>query len=313
MTQLSREQHNEIVELIEPLLGSEAERRALILETVSHNRRDRVLFNQLDFSGSVAVFVPHLLERLIAYGTLQSGESALVAVLEAASRKVGSDRSARINAIVGQLEAATDAGATGTRSEYAVNQTPVTPTHARRRRIRPGISGILLAAVVAATIVFNVLPDSLRNNLQLRVGLPSPSTIDSLTSNLSPTDVITYTPAYRPNITTTVATVASTVQVATSVVATEQNQEPLAPAANPLIVQCKATVFSPTGATMLNVVRSDDSNRGRLLTPVTVGSTVTVLEQSEGGADVWNRIIYGADLTGWIPQIYLEFETPCDF
>ncbi|MEL6152270.1 MAG: hypothetical protein AAFR56_21745, partial [Chloroflexota bacterium] len=95
MTQLSREQHNEIVELIEPLLGSEAERRALILETVSHNRRDRVLFNQLDFSGSVAVFVPHLLERLIAYGTLQSGESALVAVLEAASRKVGSDRSAR--------------------------------------------------------------------------------------------------------------------------------------------------------------------------------------------------------------------------
>ncbi|MEL7236240.1 MAG: hypothetical protein AAGK74_17185, partial [Chloroflexota bacterium] len=183
MTQLSREQHNEIVELIEPLLGSEAERRALILETVSHNRRDRVLFNQLDFSGSVAVFVPHLLERLIAYGTLQSGESALVAVLEAASRKVGSDRSARINAIVGQLEAATDAGATGTRSEYAVNQTPVTPTHARRRRIRPGISGILLAAVVAATIVFNVLPDSLRNNLQLRVGLPSPSTIDSLTSN----------------------------------------------------------------------------------------------------------------------------------
>jgi hypothetical protein len=92
MREISASLFNQIVALLTPLLESERSRHALLDQALGVNDRARALKGQLDFSGSTGEFVPHLVRELIEYGTLTSGEPALVAVLNAAKAKVGTDK-----------------------------------------------------------------------------------------------------------------------------------------------------------------------------------------------------------------------------
>lgn len=103
MSQISPELFRQIVNLLSPQLESERTRRALLDEALGVNAHANTLKNQLDFSGSVGEFTPQLVRELIEYGALDSGEDALVIVLETAKGKVGADRAKQFERVIAEL------------------------------------------------------------------------------------------------------------------------------------------------------------------------------------------------------------------
>jgi len=79
MTTLDARSQQQIIELLSPLMASEQDRRSLlILAFVNHP-----LVQQIDFSGTVASFVPALVDRLAQFGKLNDGRPALWMLLDA--------------------------------------------------------------------------------------------------------------------------------------------------------------------------------------------------------------------------------------
>jgi hypothetical protein len=84
-----------IIDLITPLMGSEAERRALLILTLF----DRPLLNQLDYTGPTQIFVVALIDKLFQFGKLDDGRPVLWALLEVAREQVGLDQKHLIDAL----------------------------------------------------------------------------------------------------------------------------------------------------------------------------------------------------------------------
>ncbi|MCB9453072.1 MAG: TIR domain-containing protein [Anaerolineaceae bacterium] len=83
----------QIIEVLEPLLESEANRRTFLLRALY----GEPVLNRIDYSGSTADFVPHLIDTLTKAGTLRDGRPILWAVLEFAREQVGFDIKQRID------------------------------------------------------------------------------------------------------------------------------------------------------------------------------------------------------------------------
>ncbi|GEM_PF-4389532 len=86
--------------ILQPLCGSDAERRALIAEAFG---LDTPLLYELDFSGVARVFLTNLLTYLRRYGEVAPGKSALVALLLAARNHVGYTEQTEIDALIVEM------------------------------------------------------------------------------------------------------------------------------------------------------------------------------------------------------------------
>ena len=71
------------------MMENEPSQRAII----ENAGLDEALRQQLEYAAP-AVFIPHLLERLVKFGALADGRNPLVALLEEAKRYVGQDKQA---------------------------------------------------------------------------------------------------------------------------------------------------------------------------------------------------------------------------
>ncbi|MCP4427298.1 MAG: CHAT domain-containing protein, partial [Chloroflexi bacterium] len=65
---------------------------------------DQALLNQINLSGPPVQFVYTLISTLSAYGTLEDGRNALVAVLQSAQDHVGSDRKAECERLIQEIQ-----------------------------------------------------------------------------------------------------------------------------------------------------------------------------------------------------------------
>jgi WD40 repeat protein len=95
MTGLDKRSYQQIIELLTPLMSSEADRRALIVLTFV----DHPLIERIDFTGATSAFLPNLIDTLHQFGKLEDGRPALWAVLEVAREQVGLDQKHRIDAL----------------------------------------------------------------------------------------------------------------------------------------------------------------------------------------------------------------------
>lgn len=95
MTGLDKRSYQQIIELLTPLMSSEADRRALIILTFV----DHPLIERIDFTGATSAFLPNLIDTLHQFGKLDDGRPALWAVLEVAREQVGLDQKHRIDAL----------------------------------------------------------------------------------------------------------------------------------------------------------------------------------------------------------------------
>ena len=93
--------HNKIVEFLVsiPNLHDSRAQRAFI----NSAGLDRQLQDQINVAGPPAQFFHLLVPLLIAYGRLEDGRNALVAVLETAQNYVGTDRKAYCDGLIGEL------------------------------------------------------------------------------------------------------------------------------------------------------------------------------------------------------------------
>jgi len=96
MTTLDARSQQQIIELLSPLMASEQDRRSLLIFAFGSNHP---LVQQIDFSGTVASFVPALVDRLAQFGKLDDGRPALWVLLEVAREQVGLDQKHRIDAL----------------------------------------------------------------------------------------------------------------------------------------------------------------------------------------------------------------------
>jgi len=83
---LDARSQQQIIELLSPLMASEQDRRSLLIFAFGSNHP---LVQQIDFSGTVALFVPALVDRLAQFGKLNDGRPALWVLLEVAREQIG--------------------------------------------------------------------------------------------------------------------------------------------------------------------------------------------------------------------------------
>ena len=95
MEALDARSHQNIIDLLTPLMATEQDRRAfLILTLVNHP-----LLSQIDFTGPTQTFLPLMVDKLYQFGKLDDGRPALWALLEGAREQVGLDDKHRIDAL----------------------------------------------------------------------------------------------------------------------------------------------------------------------------------------------------------------------
>ncbi len=105
MSQIPSPLFSQIVDLLAPQLENEQARRALLDEALGTGPRPNTFKQHLDFSGPTRAFTTQLVRELAEYGTLGSGELALIAVLETAKGRVGDDRVPAFERAITQLQA----------------------------------------------------------------------------------------------------------------------------------------------------------------------------------------------------------------
>ncbi len=88
---------NELVKLLRPFLEDERNRHPFLVVALG---TDAPVLQHINWGGSVATFIPHMLDKLANIG----GKQALYAVLEYAKAQVGQDIKERINKIIHQFD-----------------------------------------------------------------------------------------------------------------------------------------------------------------------------------------------------------------
>ena len=86
----------EVVTLLRPLMSSERERRALLIQAL----RGCPALQQIHYSGPVDAFLVNAVQALYDYGEVEPGRPALRVLLETAREQVGSDRQRRIDVVI---------------------------------------------------------------------------------------------------------------------------------------------------------------------------------------------------------------------
>ncbi|MBN1287262.1 MAG: tetratricopeptide repeat protein, partial [Anaerolineae bacterium] len=107
----------DIIDILSPFMGGEADRRALLLRALIGSP----VLDRIDYSGPVANFVPRLVETLRAHGNAAPGRTALWALLETLRGQVGENVRARIDALYGTVNAGDAASAPGETAGPPVN------------------------------------------------------------------------------------------------------------------------------------------------------------------------------------------------
>lgn len=99
MAELNREILNELVDLLAPHVDTEQNRRALLTEALIGES----VLDQIDYSGPPRDFAVLIIKQLANYGTTESGEDALWALLQAVRNRVGAQQRERIDAMYDDL------------------------------------------------------------------------------------------------------------------------------------------------------------------------------------------------------------------
>ena len=89
----------ELLNILCPLMRSEAERRALL----NHALENNALLHRLDLTGATESCVSNMIDQLIDFGEISSGRPALRVLLETAHDRVGVDKQARIDAVLSEI------------------------------------------------------------------------------------------------------------------------------------------------------------------------------------------------------------------
>ena len=96
---LTAEVMQKLVNLLEPHMRNERQRRSLLLLSVG----DLSVLRDLDWSGSANTFIPEVIDRLADFGNLPFGGPALRVLLEYVRSKYGPHRQREINALLAQI------------------------------------------------------------------------------------------------------------------------------------------------------------------------------------------------------------------
>ncbi|MEM6528100.1 MAG: hypothetical protein AAF653_07375, partial [Chloroflexota bacterium] len=183
---MSPDLFKQIVDLLTPHLESESTRRALLDKALGVDERAARLKNQLNFSGSTDAFTTQLVRKLIQSGN----RSALISVLREAQASTGVEHTQQIEKVINHIEK-TQAGRKPERNGL---------------RIRPIIAGFVAFVAFGASVaaIFSVLPEHIRNDFWITVGLvqPSPTPTATLTPSVTASP-LPDTPTPTPSLTLT--------------------------------------------------------------------------------------------------------------
>jgi len=259
---------NEIVDILTPLMGTEQSRQALVYSALLNEP----VVKRIDFSGSTYEFVPQLVTKLGDYGKISTGELAVVVLLKAAKKEVGTDNQKRINRLIRELMQSSPR-----------RQTHLPPTNSQRSFLEKllsspiwtGVGGI--AAILALIVTFLTLPQ-LRGNEVTPTSTPNPTEtmLQAIPSNAAQSVIM--------------PTVQSTIAASRG-------------------FPCDGQIVFTTGA-LLNQVRVLPSTTSPARPPVQQGATVTITASQVNSAGNWYQMTYGSN-TGWILDDYIELSSQC--
>ncbi len=124
---------DQLVELLVPIMATEADRRALVTKALGI---DFPLRRSLDYTGTAFASSVNVLERLYDYGQMDDGRTALAIFLSEAKKQLGVDKQTQIDHLLREIErkrgrAVSDVPAAqpSTAHTHALSSTVVKPVH----------------------------------------------------------------------------------------------------------------------------------------------------------------------------------------
>jgi hypothetical protein len=336
---MNRNTFREIIDLLNPLMENQLARHALVDAALL----DEPIVKRIDFSGAAQEFVSRLVTTLDKYGTISTGEPALVALLEALKEQVGFDKRQQIDRLIGALAQQT-------------YQKPVVANEKHKRSLLEtllssplwtGISGIV--TIFALIVAYMALPS--QNQATLTPTPVPPSATLTLTSTLEPTATMTdtLTNTSQPTATDTATATDTSVPTSTDLPTATDTPEPtftdaptasntplpvlnlgVSPTASNTPLPVLNLGVSPTSAVivraypcdaeivfnsnaLLNVVRGGPSSMSSYRTPILQGSEIIILSHVEENRNTfWYQIADSSNnILGWIAPQYVILSESC--
>lgn len=174
---LSRSIHDQIVELIVPLVRTESQRSGLLSSAFSDHP---AIMNQVNLNGSPSAFAAHLLQTLLDYGEIEPGVPAVWRLLERVRDQVGADKQRQIDALKPVIMAAVNGSAPPAQSEQVTAEV-ISPS---RLPIVVIIAMLLIAVVVGAML--------------LRPSEGAPPIVSPSITSIPPSETLTPNPSLTP-------------------------------------------------------------------------------------------------------------------
>lgn len=301
MPSLRSDHIERMVSLVEPFCRTETERIVLI-DTIFAGAPGKP---DIDIHGAPGIFTRRLIHHLMDYGTVAPDSPALWLLLDGFVRaQVGVDKQAQID----DLRVPIFAALTAQSAQPSQAARPVSPLV-----IVFGVIGIVVLVIAAGVVasrstsplagtqetvsgsllthipLTNSPTNTFTATVDLRTSLPSSaakSTVALPTLDTSPPTAIVMTSSAPPIVTT---------------LPTRQGSYP-----------CTAVVRSPSGATLLNVVRDNPSTNAPPTASIRRGDTVNIQRESLNQGTTWYFIesLSGVEL-GWVETQYLARSLNC--
>jgi hypothetical protein len=316
----------EIVDLLTPLMENLTSRQSLVYSALLNEP----IAKQVDFSSTTDDFVIALVKKLDAYGTISTGELALVALLNAAKERVGFDKRQQIDRLIGTLAQPTHyqkPAVANEKHKRSLLETLLT------NQIWTGISGIV--TILALIIAYMALPSQNQATptpippsatLALTTIEPTATMTDTATNTPQPTATDTATATNTPIPTPTHLAIAiamdTPIPTFTDVPTATITPIPPSPIANISISPTRAVleraypcnaeiVFNSTA--LLNVVRGGPSSRSSYRNPIQQGLDIIILSRVEENRDTfWYQIAdIDSNELGWITPAYVVLSDSC--
>lgn len=301
MPSLHSDHIERMVSLVEPFCRTENERIVLI-DTIFAGAPGKP---DIDIHGAPGIFTRRLIHHLMDYGTVAPDSPALWILLDGFVRgQVGVDKQAQIDDLRVPIFAAFTAQSA--RSSHASSH--VSPLLIVFGVI--GIAALVIAAGVLASRSTSPLTDAQETaSGTLLTHIPStnnptntlPATVELPTS--TPSNVAKSTFAL-PTLDTASPTVIAMTSSAPPIATTSPTRQGRYP--------CTAVVRSPSGATLLNVVRDNPSTHAPPTASIRRGDTVNIQRESLNQGTTWYFIesLSGVEL-GWVETQYLARSLNC--
>lgn len=343
---LDRQTRNAIVDFLDDYLDSD-QRRALVESAFFGTN----IPASLDYNGSNRVFADRLVNKLLRYGSDESGEPVLAVFLNVMKAHVGDDKQA-------ELDTFTDAIREAGSKSGTVKSTNSRGPNAVGWIIR--IGGGTLAFLATIATIFAALPEPTQNRVYVAVGLleptptPSPTLVvtntltathtATATASPTPTNTITPEPTSTPTAITVPPTDTPTVTASPTLSVTPtatqtQTETPTAtstqtptPSFTSTQVEATpsptATIFFqpvPTSAQILPCDAVIDSNAASTILNIvrqfpnpnaTITGSVRRGEpirvlEKSAGTDAFYEIQVNGRSVGWVAEEHIEFSANC--